>query len=343
LRTLLSYPNAPFRAEKIIHRRKMRDEMGQTLTMERPVWSVPNLGEGHVFAKEQWLIDTVKSELAQGRKVGIFVEQSATRDIQPRIEQLLKEHVPGAKPFILYGKVDPKKREGVLENQLKVGCNIFIANPKLVQTGLDLVDFPSLVFFECGYSLYVTIQASRRAWRIIQTQPCKTFFPYYTDSMEARAVALIGRKQRAAKLLYGDNDVGLSELTGGGDDANDLIAELAKSLDADEDVTDLRDLFKAASHEESSRESLWAAAAVETEPSIMVDVQPIGDEATPVLEETILPDTPSTLEPLPPRSKPKRRRVSMNDSPDTITPRTPHPTRQPAFAGATQQLSLFDL
>jgi hypothetical protein len=270
LRTLLSYPNAPFRAEQIIHRRQLRDEQGQTLSMERPVWAVPNLGEGRMFAKEQWLIDTVRDELAQGRKVGIFVEQSATRDIQPRLEHLLREHVPNAKPFILYGKVDPKRREAVLEAQLKAGCNIFLANPKLVQTGLDLVQFPTLIFYEISYSLYTTIQASRRAWRIIQTDACKTFYPYYTDSMEARAVALIGRKQRAAKLLYGDSEVGLSELTGGGDEANDLIAELAKSLDDDASVTDLRDLFKAASHEESKRESLWVTT--EAKPAHLEEV-----------------------------------------------------------------------
>ncbi|GIK64325.1 MAG: hypothetical protein BroJett018_21190 [Chloroflexota bacterium] len=262
LRTLLSYPNAPFRAENIIHRRKLRGEDGAIIPLEKSVWAMPNLGEDRLYAKEQWLIDTVRSELAQGRKVGIFVEQSATRDIQPRLAALLTHHIPHARPFILYGKVDPKKREAVLEAQLKAGCNIFLANPKLVQTGLDLVAFPTLIFYEINYSLYVTIQASRRAWRIIQTAPCKTFYPYYTDSMEARAVALIGRKQRAAKLLYGDNDIGLSELTDGGDEANDLIAELAKSLDEDTGVTDLRDLFKAASSAESSRESLWAVEAL---------------------------------------------------------------------------------
>ena len=315
------------------------------LTMERPVWSVPNLGVGRVFAKEQWLIDTVKSELAQGRKVGIFVEQSATRDIQPRIEQLLREHIPGAKPFILYGKVDPKKRESVLENQLKVGCNIFIANPKLVQTGLDLVEFPTLIFLEINYSLYVTIQASRRAWRIIQTQPCKTFFPYYCDSMEARAVSLIGRKQRAAKLLYGDNDVGLSELTGGGDDANDLIAELAKSLDADDEITDLRDLFKAASHEESSRESLWAASQVEPATELETDVvEEVIDEPNILVDNW--PQRELESVPLPPSPKRKRRRrVTMSDSPDDIeAPPERKQTRLPAPTQVKQpqQLTMFD-
>lgn len=341
LRTLLSYPNAPFRAEQIIHRRKLRDEQGQTLSMERPVWAVPNLGEGRMFAKEQWLIDTVRDELAQGRKVGIFVEQSATRDIQPRLEQLLREHVPAAKPFILYGKVDPKRREAVLENQLKAGVNVFIANPKLVQTGLDLIDFPTLVFYEINYSLYVTIQASRRAWRIIQTEACKTFYPYYTDSMEARAVALIGRKQRAAKLLYGDSDVGLSELTGGGDDASDLIAELAKSLDADEEVTDLRDLFKAASHEESQRESLWVT--VESEPAILEEVI----EAPTILVEDWPQRSPEPLTcPLPPKPVMKRRRVKLSDAPDAIEAppqRSAQPLPKTVYAQGLQQLTLFDV
>jgi hypothetical protein len=289
----------------------------------------------------------VRSELAEGRKVGIFVEQSATRDIQPRIEQLLKEHIPSAKPFILYGKVDPKKREAVLENQLKAGVNIFIANPKLVQTGLDLVHFPALIFYEINYSLYVTIQASRRAWRIIQTEACRTYYPYYEDSMEARAVGLIGRKQRAAKLLYGESDVGLSELTGG-DDASDLIAELAKSLESDDEITDLRDLFKAASSAESNRESLWADSSeeavevvemVEPEQPITVDLPPTEDQAEPEPEvgEIVQPES------LPPRPKRKRRRVSLNDVPDTPMPQTPRLARQPALAGVLQQLSLFDV
>jgi hypothetical protein len=235
---------------------------------------------------------------------------------------------------------------------------------------LDLVEFPTLVFLEINYSLYVTIQASRRAWRIIQTQPCKTFFPYYTDSMEARAVGLIGRKQRAAKLLYGDNDVGLSELTGGGDDANDLIAELAKSLDADEDVTDLRDLFKATSHAESSRESLWVESPRTQSPSpAYLAGSPLGLEATgasdevePVIElepelvEEVI-DEPNILidnwpqrelesVPLPPPPKRKRRRrVTMSDTPDDIeAPPERKQTRllAPTQVKQPQQLTMFD-
>lgn len=207
--------------------------------------------------------------------------------------------------------------------------------------------FPTLVFYETSYSLYVTIQASRRAWRIIQTVPCKTYFPYYTDSMEARAVALIGRKQRAAKLLYGESDIGLSEFTAG-DDAGDLIAELARSLDQDEAVTDLRDLFKAASHEARQRESLWLV----DEP-IAVEDTPEAEPTPPVpaLEATILAtDIPLPAAvagaPLPAREPARRRRkVRLSDAPDHWP--TTHPavrvaqTMSPSDAGFTQ-LGLFD-
>ena len=40
-----------------------------------------------------------------------------------------------------------------------------------------------------------------RAWRIIQDQPCRVLYPFYQETMEARAVTLVGKKQAAAKLL----------------------------------------------------------------------------------------------------------------------------------------------
>ena len=32
---------------------------------------------------------------------------------------------------------------------------VCICHPKLVQTGLDLLDFPTILFYETGYSTYV--------------------------------------------------------------------------------------------------------------------------------------------------------------------------------------------
>ena len=48
---------------------------------------------------------------------------------------------------------------------------MLITNPRLVPTGLDLVNFASVVFAEVEYSLDALWQALRRVWRLGQTRP----------------------------------------------------------------------------------------------------------------------------------------------------------------------------
>jgi len=48
---------------------------------------------------------------------------------------------------------------------------VLITNPRLVQTGPDLVSFTSVVFAEVEYSLDTLWQALRRVWRLGQTRP----------------------------------------------------------------------------------------------------------------------------------------------------------------------------
>jgi hypothetical protein len=52
--------------------------------------------------------------------------------------------------------------------QIKEGVQVVISHAKLVETGLDLLDFPTILFYESGYSLHILRQASRRSWRIGQ-------------------------------------------------------------------------------------------------------------------------------------------------------------------------------
>ena len=44
----------------------------------------------------------------------------------------------------------------------------------------------------------------RRVWRLGQTRSIKVVFAVYKDTMEAQALALMGRKMQAAQTLYGD-------------------------------------------------------------------------------------------------------------------------------------------
>jgi hypothetical protein len=55
---------------------------------------------------------------------------------------------------------------------LQAGVEVVVCHPKLVETGLDLLAFPTLYFYETGYSLHTLRQASRRSWRIGQRHRC---------------------------------------------------------------------------------------------------------------------------------------------------------------------------
>jgi hypothetical protein len=296
LQTLLSWPSAPWRAEPCIHRRRLGRESDEFI--EVLVHTIPALDEDRLYPKEEWLIQTVRKELAQGRGVGIFVRQTGRRDIQPRIERILLEHVPGARPFVLRSSVEAARRESVLARQVEAGANVLVCQPKLVSTGLDLISYPTLLFLETEYSLYTLAQASRRAWRLIQNQPCRTYYPYYLGMMEQQAVELIGRKQLAAGLLYGENGGGLSVLSQGSG-AGSLLAELAAAVEQDTSVTDLRALFAQHAQQVDVTESAWYAEA----PPAPVVEAPVAGVAAP---EAIEP-APATETPIPAPGWPVRQ------------------------------------
>ena len=97
----------------------------------------------------------------------MYVRQTGTRDIQDRLESVLKQS--GVQAITLYGSVDPRRRERWIEDHGYV--DTLITHPRLVQTGPDLISFQTVVFYEPEYSLYTLWQALRRVWRLGQTQP----------------------------------------------------------------------------------------------------------------------------------------------------------------------------
>jgi len=102
-----------------------------------------------------------------------------------------------------------------------------IANPKLVQTGLDLYDFPTLAFYQTGYSIFTLRQASRRSWRIGQDKDVDVHYLYYRPTMQERAMQLMGSKLEASLAIEGKfSEEGLLAMTQG----EDMTTALAKAL-----------------------------------------------------------------------------------------------------------------
>lgn len=97
--------------------------------------------------------------------------------------------------------VDTSKREAWYARQVKEGVQVVIGHPKLVETGLDLLDFPTIIFYESGYSLHTLRQASRRSWRIGQSQVVRVKFLCYEGTMQGSCLRLMGKKLLVALTI----------------------------------------------------------------------------------------------------------------------------------------------
>lgn len=243
LQWAMGWPNAAHRPHEIIHNLK-HPITGEKLA--HVVASIPSYGEDRVYAKEQALIDLVQAELTANRPVVIYLRQTSTRDIQPRIAALIEKHVLLARPFILKNTVEAQRREAVIEAEVTKGTNVIIANPELVKTGLDLVFAPTLIFFELVFNLSTLMQAAARSYRLNQTHPhCKVYYLYAEGTMEQTAVQLMSRKQRAAKLLTGD--IGLTGLDALTEGESGFEEALLAAIGHDESLINPSELFKASS------------------------------------------------------------------------------------------------
>ena len=164
LQSLLAYPDGCTRGETVF------DPETEDVLVQ-----MPPLAEGRLYPKEQALVDLVAKERMLGRKVLVYVTHTGTRDITGRIAGMLERH--GFKAAVMKANaVAPDKREAWVANEVNDGVDVLICHPRLVQTGLDLIEFPTIVWFETDYSVYTMRQASRRSWRIGQTQPVKVVF-----------------------------------------------------------------------------------------------------------------------------------------------------------------------
>ena len=258
LQTLLAYPDGCTRGETVFDPRK-----GDIIV------SVPPLSEDKLYPKEQALIDLVAAERMEGRRVLVYVTHTGTRDITGRMDDILTRH--GFRVAVMKADaVAPDKREAWVADRVKQGIDVLICHPRLVQTGLDLIDFQTLCWYETDYSVYVMRQASRRSWRIGQTRPVKVVFMSYKNSLQADALKLVAKKLQSSLAVEGElPEDGLAAY---GDDGDDLMMALARKIvSGDEDEAEtVEEVFAQARNAESAAEELlvdegWKLVEVEPE------------------------------------------------------------------------------
>ncbi len=217
LNALLSYPDRPFDNDIIRDPSQGKKDCIIAIPQELP--------KNKTYNKEEQLVKLVKSELAMGRRIFIYCQYTNTKDVTGRLKDILYSN--GIKAEILKSSVAPEKREEWVLQKVKDGVKVIIANPKLVETGLDLYDFPTMIFYQTGYSVFTLRQASRRSWRIGQKKDVKIYYLFYRGTMQERALQLMGSKMEASLAIEGKfSEEGLLAMTQG----EDMTTAMAKAL-----------------------------------------------------------------------------------------------------------------
>ena len=201
------------------------DEEGEIALLTAPEIAIP-VGE---TGKEQQLLRIIKEAKAEKNKILIYTTQTKKRDIQPRLAQLLEEN--GIKTATMYHTVPTHKRDAWIRAKTQT-IDALICHPRLVATGMNLLDYPVIVFFDTGYSTYILRQASRRSYRINQPRPkIDVYYLYTIDTLQQDCLSLMAAKNEVSLMAEGEiQEGGLSLMSTG---AGSIMSELARVINGE--------------------------------------------------------------------------------------------------------------
>lgn len=249
-----------------------------------PLFMVPALPKKE-YPKERRVRRLVRRAKLKGRKAFVFTELTGI-DGNPAWDWMdyFVEYMGqrGLKGIVLRseqagGPKSADRDEWIAAHEPHV--DFMMSHPALVRTGMDLYPFPSIIFAFPGDNTYNLRQASRRAWRLGQTQDCEVDYVVYghgktSKSVQEAALSLMARKMMSSLAIEGDLSAGgLAAMS----DCEDLSTQLARFIDGR-----LDDLDPARTSFEKYRAKLAAIM-----PNLQTAPAPAAPVPTPVPLTTI--------------------------------------------------------
>lgn len=186
-------------------------------------WIKPPLPPDGLFNKERALLRILMREKPLKRKVLSFVSQINRRDPTPRLLEVLRQY--GLKGAALYS--ENHQRRAFIEHQLAEGADVIFCSPGIVDIGVDLEMFQTLIWYGLEYNALTVAQANRRLWRLTQEGAVEIIFLAYNLTPQAEGFDRVASRLSAMQALQGDYRAGLALLRG----ERDFLSELQEAVD----------------------------------------------------------------------------------------------------------------
>ena len=134
--------------------------------------------------------------------------------------------------------VKSSTREEWINKKLEEGYDVILCNPSLVETGLDLLAFTTIVFYQMGYNLFTMRQASRRSWRLSQEKDVQVYFLYYKETLQETILSLMASKLQVSMAIEGKfTEEGLNAMSNNDDILNQIAMSVTDGIKDTVDVT----------------------------------------------------------------------------------------------------------
>ena len=188
-------------------------------------------GKVYASAKDQKLLELVQKHKENGEKVLVYVHWINKLDCVSRIQTILAEH--GIKSAFLTASISARARQKWISDKVKEGIDVLICNPSLVETGLNLLDFTTIIFYQMDDKLFTLRQARRRSLRLNQSHDVTVYILYFKDTVQENIICLMANKLQAAMAIEGKfSEEGLNAMG----DTDSILNQLANNLTKDIDM-----------------------------------------------------------------------------------------------------------
>jgi hypothetical protein len=156
----------------------------------------------------------------------IYTNYTAKYEMNEYIQNILKK--AGIHSAILSSSTSTLDRFEWLEEQKRRGTQVIISNLQNVEVGLDLIFWPTIIYYQLNYNINMVRQSGRRHWRIGQTRECRTYYLIYDGSQQMAQFRTLMTRRSHALLVEGRIDK--SELAEYAESRNTLAADLAECI-----------------------------------------------------------------------------------------------------------------
>lgn len=165
------------------------------------VIQTPQLSWDYLYPLERWVMETVRAELAEGRRIMLYYEQNAIRSMAKRLEWVLRDF----HPWTLPNSVEAEDRQQAILDAVAAGHHTVIVPYRRVNEGLNLQQaIDTIIWVELAMNLFHYFQASQRAWRLGKENEVRVYLPFYIGTAVHTKMRKLGGQSGAAAAFAGE-------------------------------------------------------------------------------------------------------------------------------------------